>query len=257
MQNLNVTLIQTELAWEDKASNLNHFERQLNEVGETDLILLPEMFTTGFSMQPKKLAEPMNGESVNWLINQAEKSMAVITGSLIIEDEGKYFNRLIWAKPDGTIEYYDKRHLFSMAGEQNYYSAGSKRLLVELKGWKICPQVCYDLRFPVWNRNDIAYDLLFFVANWPAKRNIAWKTLLQARAIENQTYVAGLNRVGNDGNMIYHSGDSTLIDPLGEIIYNQADMAFIKTIELSKARLNFVREKYPFLPDKDQFYIND
>jgi len=256
MSNLNITFIQTELFWESKSQNLAHFAQLINDIKEaTDIIVLPEMFSTGFSMQPEKFAEHMNGETVKWMLQQAKHKNAAVTGSIIINDDGKYFNRLIWSQPDGKIFHYDKRHLFGLSNEHEHYSAGIKKLLVEYKGWKICPLICYDLRFPVWCRNTEEYDLLLFVANWPERRNTAWKTLLQARAIENQSYVAGVNRIGNDGNNIYHSGDSSVIDPMGEVIFTQADLPFVKTFMLTKERLNFVREKLPFLNDADEFSI--
>lgn len=283
MFDLKITLIQSALHWENAEENLRHFEHAIRPFKQaTDLIILPEMFSTGFSMNAEKLAEAMSGRSVQWMRNAAEETGAVITGSLIIEEAGKYFNRLIWMRPDGTYASYDKRHLFRLGGEHKHYSAGKERIITSLNGWNICPLVCYDLRFPVWCRNksidnsqqsigkrdyresmgdglwtmDTPYDLLLFVANWPERRNFAWKQLLVARAIENQTYVAGVNRIGNDGNGIYHSGDSSLIDPAGEIVFTQADTAFAKTFSLSKQRLNFVREKMPFLGDADDFSVH-
>jgi omega-amidase len=266
MKDLKVSLIQTELFWENKTQNLNHFSELIdNLTDETDVIVLPEMFTTGFSMQPKLFAETMSGETLKWMLQKAKEKNAVITGSIIIEEAGKYFNRLIWAQPNGEIFYYDKRHLFTLSGEEQHYTAGKERLMFEYKGWKICPLICYDLRFPAWCRNSRQstvhspqlenYDLLLFVANWPERRNTAWKTLLQARAIENQAYVIGVNRIGNDGNNVYHSGDSSVIDPMGDIVFSQSDLPFIKTFTLSKERLLFLREKLPFLNDADNFSI--
>ncbi len=278
MQELKVSLIQTELFWENKAQNLTMFSGYINEVEEvTDIIALPEMFTTGFSMQPELFAETMSGETIQWMLQKAKEKNAVITGSIIIKEDGKYFNRLIWAQPGGEIFYYDKRHLFTLSGEEQHYSAGKEKLIVEYKGWEICPLICYDLRFPVWCRNrrqtmddklgklalplfkretEEVYDLLLFVANWPEKRNTAWKTLLQARAIENQAYVIGVNRIGNDGNNIYHSGDSSVIDPMGDVVFSQSDLPFVKTFTVSKERLLYVREKLPFLNDADEFLIS-
>jgi omega-amidase len=197
----------------------------------------------------------MDGATVEWMQQQAKAKEAVITGSIIINDGRKYYNRLIWAQPDGALFHYDKRHLFGLSNEHEHYSAGKEKLIVEWKGWKICPLVCYDLRFPVWCRNTENYDLALFVANWPERRNMAWKNLLVARAIENQSYVAGVNRIGNDGNEIYHSGDSSLIDPMGDVVFTQADVPFVKTFILTKERLNYVREKLPFLNDADEFSI--
>ncbi len=257
MQDLRITLVQTELAWEDKPANLQNFDTVLKPLkGETDLILLPEMFTTGFSMQPELFAEEMHGSSVSWMQEKAYTLDAAICGSIIIKEGEEYFNRLIWATPDGVLKTYDKRHLFTLAGEKKHYTAGYERLIVECKGWKICPQVCYDLRFPVWARNNLDYDLLLYIANWPERRNTAWKSLLQARAIENQSYLAAVNRIGDDGNGIYHSGNSCLIDPLGEVIYTESDATFVKTFSLNKERLNYVREKFAFLPDQDDFTIH-
>jgi omega-amidase len=256
MSNLKISLIQTELHWEDKARNLAQFAELISAAKEeTDLIVLPEMFSTGFSMQPSTFAEQMDGATVEWMQQQAKAKEAVITGSIIINDGRKYYNRLIWAQPDGALFHYDKRHLFGLSNEHEHYSAGKEKLIVEWKGWKICPLVCYDLRFPVWCRNTENYDLALFVANWPERRNMAWKNLLVARAIENQSYVAGVNRIGNDGNEIYHSGDSSLIDPMGDVVFTQADVPFVKTFILTKERLNYVREKLPFLNDADEFSI--
>ncbi len=253
MQDINVTLIQTALHWEDAPANRAHFSELLAGIqpGSTDLILLPEMFPTGFSMKPKQLAETMDGPSIQWLHVQAAKLGAVITGSLIIKEGDKYYNRLIWMRPDGTYAQYDKRHLFSYAGEDKHYTAGKERLILELKGWRICPLVCYDLRFPVWSRNRKQYDLLLYVANWPERRSYPWKQLLIARAIENQCYVAAVNRIGADGNHINHSGDSALIDPLGEVLFTKAHEPVVQTFTLSQAHLTEVREKFRFLDDAD------
>ena len=263
MQDLKVTLIQSFLHWENAEGNLLHFENILQSLrGSTDLIILPEMFTTGFSTNAEKLAEEMDGRTIQWMRHLANEINTVITGSLIIHEDGKFFNRLIWMRPDGTYEYYDKRHLFGLGDEHKHYSAGNKKIIVSLKEWNICPLICYDLRFPVWCRNRpqttdhrSQYDLLLFVANWPQKRSSAWKSLLQARAMENQTFVAGVNRIGNDGKGDYHSGDSALIDPLGEVVFTQTDTAFAKTFILSKERLQFIRKKLPFFHDADDFQV--
>ncbi len=258
MADLKITLVQSELYWENKTENLNRFSELLNHLtDDTDIIVLPEMFSTGFSMKPESLSETMKDEAVRWMLQQAKAKNAVINGSIIIKENESYFNRLIWAQPDGKLLHYDKRHLFTLSGEEKHYSAGKEKLIVAYKGWKICPMVCYDLRFPVWCRNILndAYDVLIFVANWPERRNTAWKTLLQARAIENQSFVIGVNRIGNDGNNIYHSGDSTLVDPMGDVVFTQADLPFVKTFTLSRERLNFVREKLPFLNDADSFEV--
>jgi predicted amidohydrolase len=263
-QQLTISLVQTPLFWEDKKANLQMLEDKIRGIGEkTEVILLPEMFSTGFNMKPEQLAEPMSGFTVGWMRDMAAAKRAVVAGSLIIEENGKYFNRLIWMLPNGDLGFYDKRHLFGFAGEDRFYSAGSKRLIASVKGWRINLQVCYDLRFPVWARQSAPggtepeYDVLVYVANWPEKRNHAWKTLLTARAIENQSYVIGLNRVGEDGNGIYHSGDSMVIDAMGVILYHKAHDAEVYTITLEKQPLLEVREKLPFLKDGDRFDIEE
>jgi len=237
-------------------------EKKVNDLKEaTHVVVLPEMFSTGFSMKPEILAEKMDGNAVNWMKRVAAEKKVIVTGSLIIEEEGAYYNRLIWMLPNGQFGYYDKRHLFAYAEEDKHYTAGSKRLIASVNGWKINLQVCYDLRFPVWARQqfdkdkNFEYDLLIYVANWPQRRSAAWKTLLQARAIENQCYVIGVNRVGEDGNGIYHSGDSMVIDPLGEILYHKADEEDIATVTLDKQQLQTIREKFPFWKDADSFQI--
>ena len=277
MSGLNLTLIQSNLQWEDKQANLRMFEEKIRSVTDrTSLIILPEMFSTGFSMKPEILAEPMDGEAVQWMKRVAAEKKVILTGSLIIEDGGQYYNRLIWMLPNGQYGYYNKRHRFAYAGEDEHYAAGSKRLIASVNGWKINLQVCYDLRFPVWARQQpvttpeglsalpphaghkpaqLEYDVLIYVANWPERRNHAWKTLLQARAIENQCYVIGLNRVGTDGNSIYYSGDSMIIDPLGEPLYHKAHAEDIFSHSLSKERLEEVRTKFPFWRDADEFRI--
>ena len=261
MNNLKITVIQSNLYWENKTENLKMFSEKIVAIKEqTDLIVLPEMFTTGFSMSPEKLFDTMDGETIQWMKQEAENKNCVITGSFICKENGRYYNRLVWMKADGSYECYDKRHLFRMAQEDKHYTAGDKKIIVELNGWKICPLICYDLRFPVWARQNSGtenagpeYDVLIYVANWPERRSLAWKTLLQARAIENQCYVVGVNRVGNDGNNIYHSGDSMVVDPLGEVFYHQKDAEAIYTISLDKAHLENIREKLPFLKDADDF----
>ena len=230
---------------------------------KTEIIILPEMFTTGFSMKPELLAETMDGPALHWMKKMSAENRVILTGSLIIEEDKKYFNRLIWMMPNGEYGYYDKRHLFGYAEEDKHYSAGSKRLIVSVKGWKLNMMVCYDLRFPVWARQSpvkdkssaYEYDVLLYVANWPDRRSHAWKTLLCARAIENQCYVVGVNRVGTDGNDIYYSGNSLVIDPLGEVLYHMADEEDIFTITLEKERLEEVRTKFPFLKDADRFSL--
>lgn len=282
MSTLSITTIQSNLHWENKPANLSMFEKKINSIeGGTEIVVLPEMFSTGFSMNPEKLAEKMDGETIQWMKRVSAENNVILTGSVIIRDKAPfpsegaggeaYFNRLIWMLPNGQMGYYDKRHRFAFAGEDDKYTAGTKRLIASVKGWKINLLVCYDLRFPVWSRqtspsislskeegvNSLEYDAIIYVANWPDRRSIAWKTLLVARAIENQCYVVGVNRVGNDGNNIYHSGDSMVVDPLGEILYYKKDDEEIATTTIDKAHLQAVREKFPFWRDADRFLIHN
>lgn len=262
MSQLSITTIQTSLRWEDKAANLRHFEERIFSLsGPAEVVVLPEMFSTGFSMQPQGLAEKMDGPTIRWMQDVAARKKIILTGSIIIEDGGQYFNRLVWMLPNGQYGYYDKRHRFAFAGEDGQYTAGSKRLVASVKGWKVLLMVCYDLRFPVWSRQrppegqDQEYDLIIYVANWPERRSHAWKTLLQARAIENQSYVVGVNRIGDDGHGIHHSGDSMIVDPLGAVIYHAADKDEAFTLMLEKDELTRVREHFPFWKDADHFSI--
>jgi predicted amidohydrolase len=260
MSLLTVTLIQADLSWENKEANLQHFEAQINALQlPTQVVILPEMFSTGFSMQPQLFAEKMDGKTVEWMKKIAAQKKIILTGSLIIEEDSCFYNRLLWVLPNGLIGHYDKRHRFAFAGEDKHYTAGNKRLISSVNGWRINLQVCYDLRFPVWARQQKTdtpeYDLLIYVANWPSRRSYAWKQLLIARAIENQSYVIGVNRIGEDGNGIEHSGDSMLIDPLGEVIYTRTNGADVFTHTLDKEILNAVREKFPFWKDADDFTI--
>ena len=271
MSTLTITTIQTDLHWENKEANFRMLEDKFRNMQErTEIIILPEMFSTGFSMTPELLAEPMDGETIQWMKEMASKHRVILTGSVIIEEDKKFYNRLIWMLPNCQYGYYDKRHRFGFAGEDKHYTAGNKRMIASVKGWKINLQVCYDLRFPVWATQQTSqtqgvdngikstlpeYDLLIYVANWPERRSHAWKTLLCARAIENQCYVIGVNRVGKDGNDIYHSGNSMVIDPLGEVLYHMADEEDIFTITLQKDHLENVRTKFPFWKDADQFDI--
>jgi predicted amidohydrolase len=263
MSTLSCTLIQTKLFWEDAAANRKMFEDKINSIKEkTEVVILPEMFSTGFSMQPEKYAETMDGETVAWMKHIASDKKIILTGSLMIKEEETFFNRLIWMLPNGNYGCYDKRHLFAHGDEHNHYNAGNKRLIASAKGWKINLQVCYDLRFPVWARqhipeNKAEYDVLIYVANWPERRSLAWRTLLQARAIENQCYVIGVNRVGDDGNKVYHTGDSMVVDPMGEILYHKKDEEDIFTIPLDKKYLETIRTKLPFLKDADRFIITN
>jgi predicted amidohydrolase len=263
MSSLTITLIQTNLFWENKKANLDMLQQKIESIKEkTEIVILPEMFTTGFSMKPELLAEKMEGETVQWMKKIAAEKKIILTGSVIIEEDGKYFNRLIWMLPNGESGIYDKRHLFAFGDEHNHYSAGNKKLIASVKGWKINLQICYDLRFPVWARQspgelENKYDLLINVANWPDKRSIAWKTLLRARAIENQCFVVGVNRVGEDGNKIFYNGDSSIIDPLGEMIYQKSKDEDIFTYTLQKEKISETRDKFPFWKDSDHFMITE
>lgn len=259
MSSLTITLIQPNLHWEDKKANLAMLSEKIDNIKEkTEVVILPEMFSTGFSMKPEILAEKMNGDTIAWMKKIAAQKKIILTGSVIIEEENRYYNRLIWMLPNGEYGVYDKRHLFAYGDEHTHYTAGNKRLIASVKGWKINLQVCYDLRFPVWSRQgaEMEYDILFYVANWPEKRSLAWKTLLQARAIENQCYVVGVNRVGEDGNGINHSGDSMIVDSLGEILYQKKNDEDIFTYTLKKEKIDEARRRFPFWKDADSFIIN-
>lgn len=314
MSSLTITTIQPDLVWEDQAANLQRLEQKILSIPDpTELVILPEMFSTGFSMRPENLAEPMDGPTVTWMRDIAARRRIILTGSVIIREGDRYYNRLIWMLPNGEYGCYDKRHRFAFAGEDDHYTAGHKRLIGSVKGWRILLLVCYDLRFPIWSRQtpadhvsdgnptaepsgsrpahpgsrqtpaesapdqlasagltqaarsrqtpagsvepDLEYDCILYVANWPERRSLAWKTLLQARAIENQAFVIGVNRVGNDGNGIYHSGDSMIIDPLGEILYHGHGREETHTQTLQKEKLNEIRTKFPFWRDADHFTI--
>ena len=253
---MKVSIVQADLKWEDKISNLAHLKEMINsKIDATDLIILPEMFSTGFSMKCGELAENEGGETFNWMSNIANDKYALLIGSLIIEENGNYYNRLYCVYPNGFYETYDKRHLFSYGKEDAHYTAGKERKIIEWKGWKICPLVCYDLRFPVWSRNTDDYDLLVYVANWPQRRAYAWKSLLKARAIENQSFTVGVNRVGLDGNELEYSGDSQIIDFAGNILFEIENEEMVKTIELDKKSQTDFRTQFGFLNDRDQFEI--
>jgi len=258
MSTLIITGIQSSLHWEDKEANLQMLEEKIFSISQpTEIVVLPEMFSTGFSMQPKKLAETMDGETVEWMKRIAAKKKIILTGSVIIEEDRNFYNRLVWVLPNGQIGYYDKRHLFAYGDEDQHYTAGKKRLIASVKGWKINLMVCYDLRFPVWSRQqgDFEYDVLIYVANWPERRVHAWTTLLRARAIENQSYVIGVNRTGDDGNKIPYTGESMAVDPMGEILYHKNDEEDVFTVTLDKSHLEKTREKFPFWKDADRFKI--
>lgn len=257
MESLKVTTIQADLHWEDIPANLASFEEKLTRIGSaTDLVILPEMFTTGFSMNVSDLAEEPGGKSMEWMRVQAGLYQAVILGSLIITEKGRFFNRLIAMFPDGKYYFYDKRHLFSLGGEHQSFQGGVERLLFPIKNWWICPLICYDLRFPVWSRNlGPFYDVLIYVANFPTARINAWDTLLPARAIENQAYTIGVNRVGVDGKNIPYCGNSRIIDYTGETLYTVSDKEEIHTISLHKKALKDFRNRFNFLDDQDYFEI--
>ncbi|PWJ59959.1 putative amidohydrolase [Dyadobacter jejuensis] len=254
---LRVALVQTDLYWENSTANFSAIEEKIAAIEEPfDLLLLPEMFSTGFTMNTQ-WAEPMNLTATKWLKQMAAKSEALVVGSVMIQEAKAYYNRVFCVFPDGSIQTYDKRHLFRMGEEHRSFSAGDTRLVVEWKGWRICPLVCYDLRFPVWSRNnpDSPYDLLLYVANWPAARAYAWKSLLVARAIENQAYVVGVNRVGVDGQGIAYQGDSRVIGCSGEVALDMGDRAQEAVVSISYSFLQAFREKFPFLQDADPFQI--
>jgi len=262
MNDLKISFIQSELIWENPEKNLSAFANKIQSINDkTDIIVLPEMFNTAFSINPEKCAERMDGFSFNWLKDKAKEMQVVITGSILINEGGKYYNRMIWMQKDGNFLTYDKRHLFRMSDEFKIFNAGKERRIIEYKGWKINLNICYDLRFPVWTKNtfkdgNYEYDLLINVANWPAGRSFIWKTLLRARAIENQAYVVGVNRVGNDGFGTAHSGDSMAIDPMGNIIIQaEAFAEEVHTITLSKDFINDFRNKFTVGFDWDKFEL--
>lgn len=263
---MKITFIQTHLHWENREKNLSHFNTLIDSIKEqTDLIILPEMFTTGFTMNPKQFAESDN-VTLNWLKQKAKQKNSIITGSVAVNENNYYFNRLFWVEPNENYSTYDKRHLFRMAKEDDNYTAGTKKIVKQINNWNICPLICYDLRFPIWSRNtfkktsntecEAEYDILIYVANWPEVRNYPWKQLLIARAIENQCYVVGVNRIGLDGNNFSHSGDSVVINPRGEIISKtKAHEESIETVQLDKSYLTDFRKIFPVGLDADSFKI--
>ncbi len=257
MQDLNVTIIQSDLAWHDAGANRARFERIIRGLNEsTDLVLLPEMFSTGFTMEPASCAEEMDGITAKRLAEWARDKDADIAGSVAIKEKGRYYNRLLWARPGGAIITYDKRHLFRMAGEEKVYSAGSAKTVIELKGWKIRPFICYDLRFPVWSRNKgLEYDIAVYLANWPERRAPHWRALLRARAIENQCYCVGVNRIGTDGNGVSHCGDSAVIDFLGNTLFEKGNEECAATVTLSFEKLAEYRQAFPAWKDADEFTL--
>jgi omega-amidase len=262
MQDLNITLVQTTLVWEDAKANLQHFDKKLADVpAGSDLVLLPEMFNTGFSINPLKIAEKSDGPSFRWLRQKAAELGCVVTGSILTDVDGKYYNRMYWMQPDGHFETYDKRHLFRLGEEYKVFTAGTQRKLFRLKGWKILPLICYDLRFPVWSKNrfingSYEYDLMICIANWPAVRRYAWKQLLIARAIENQVYAAAVNRVGDDGNGYAHTGDSAVADVQGMLMSNaEPDSDEIISATLSWEALQQFRQQFTIGLDWDAFTL--
>lgn len=257
LQNLNIALVQTTLVWHDCLANHAHFEELLSQAEGADLVILPEMFTTGFSMDSETLAEPENGITSQWLLNQARRLNAVVTGSVIVRDaDGSHRNRLLWARPDGELLHYDKRHLFRMAGEHEHYSPGERQVQFELKGWRIRPLICYDLRFPVWSRGAQDTDLLLYTANWPGARRLHWNRLLPARAIENLCYVAAVNRIGTDGKGFAYTGDSQVLDFQGESLLNIGEADGVFHVSLSADSLAAYRQKFPAYLDADTFEIH-
>jgi len=254
---MKITLLQSNIEWENREANLKSFENQIQSLrSDTDLIILPEMFTTGFSMHPELWAEEHLGTTFKTMQLWAKQKQSAVVGSIIIKSNNKYWNRAYFVFPDGSFQYYDKRHLFRMAKEDEHYASGNQRVLVEYKGWKILPLICYDLRFPVWSRNDLDYDLLIYIANWPERRSTPWKALLKARAIENLSYVAGVNRIGEDGNGIEHSGDSALIDFNGkELSAITPNQQMSETISIDKDGLLEFKRKFPAHLDADTFTI--
>jgi len=252
-----ISSIQADLVWENALQNHIYFEEKIKTIeSHTDIIVLPEMFTTGFAMQPEHLSETMDGPTVLWMLQLAKAKNSAICGSIIIKENEQYYNRFIFVIPSGEIHYYNKRHLFSLAGEQEYYQNDHKQVIINYKGWKICPLICYDLRFPVWSRNTSNYDVLFYVANWPKPRINAWNTLLKARAIENMSYVVGVNRVGTDANGNEYTGNSIILDELGnEMTPLSENIEAILTTTLYKEKLLASRNKFNFLADQDKFEI--
>jgi predicted amidohydrolase len=263
MQDLKFTLIQSELHWEDPEANLSMFEEKIWQIsGSTDVIVLPEMFTTGFTMSAPKMAEHMNMRTFKWMKQMADQTGALILGSYIVTVHDRYYNRLLWMEPGGNFKTYDKRHLFRMSNENKTYSPGESLLISSWKGWRICPLICYDLRFPVWSRNRWdatqkrpSYDVAVYVANWPTTRSDAWDTLLKARAIENLSYVVAVNRVGQDGNGIEYDGHSAVISPKGEVIFSNESVEAIRTLELNANALHAFRDRFPAHLDADEFTI--
>ena len=252
---MKVALVQAPLIWHDAEANRRYFAQKIDALDPVDLIVLPEMFTTGFTMEPEVVAEKMSGETVLWMQSMALAKNAAIVGSIVVEEAQKYYNRLLFVRPTGMVEYYDKRHLFTLAGEDKVYTPGRDKLIVDYLGWKICLLICYDLRFPVFSRNAEQYDALIYVANWPKPRIAAWDALLKARAIENVSYVMGVNRVGKDANQHDYVGHSQIIDALGSYIVAPDEIEGVLRAEISKTELVATRNKFAFLDDRDGFTV--
>ena len=255
---MKVALVQSSIVWEDPKSNRYFYEEKINALTEqVDLIVLPEMFTTGFTMNPSAVAETMQGETMQWLQSLAKAKKCAITGSLIIKEGENLFNRLVFVFPNGELQFYDKRHLFTLAGEDKVYTSGKEKLIVDYLGWKICPLVCYDLRFPVFARNTENYDLLLYVANWPKPRINAWDILIKARSVENMCYTIGVNRVGLDSNNLEYIGHSQVVDYLGNSILEPQESEAVFIVELNKDKMLETRKKLGFLNDLDSFEIKN
>ena len=255
-ETLNITLVQSQLFWEDVEKNISHFDALISEISETDIILLPEMFNTSFCPKSNHLAENMDGKTVRWMKEIAETKGCAISGTLMILENKKVYNRLVWISKNGAILNYDKHHLFSLIKEERYISKGEGRLIVEIEGWKICPLICYDLRFPVFSRNDVEYDVLIYLANWPVKRIDAWDTLLKARSIENQCYTIGVNRVGEDGDGIPFNGHSKVFDAFGKELFSATEnKEEVLQFEISLDDLKLKRRQMNFLQDRDNFSL--
>lgn len=258
-ETLNIVAVQANLSWENPSANLQSFENTINQLNEdVDLVVLPEMFSTGFTMQPKKVAETMDGMTIGWMKKLARKHNVALVGSIVVEENSNFYNRAVFVQPDGNIETYDKRHSFSLAGEDEEYTSGNHKLIVDYKGWRICPLICYDLRFPVWSRFDNDYDVLLYMANWPKPRILAWDTLLKARAIENMSYCVGVNRVGEDANGYEYIGHTAVYDFLGEQIAHTTEGKedYLQCL-FEKSKLDEMRKRLNFLNDRDQFQIID
>jgi len=251
---IDITLIQTDIEWENSKKTLTYLDKHLINI-TTDIIILPEMFSTGFSMNPEKISETMDGTSVIWMLEKAKELSCAICGSLSIQENNKYYNRFLFVTPDGIQAAYDKKHLFTYSKEDDIYTAGTTSTLIEYKGFRIKPFICYDLRFPVWSRNTEQYDIAIYVANWPARRAFTWNSLLTARAIENMSYVAAVNRLGMDGNKLNYQGDSQVIGPLGELITNCENIPTMRQVSIKKASITEARNKFNFLNDRDHFQI--